>query len=251
MTTGTGGEVRLVGDKIELRDAKGTVLHTAPNEDVRVRSAPVGQPLEPVPNGWVAYAYAWGSSNPPFNNFVTTWKVPPAPSKWSYQTVFLFNSIEPSSGNAILQPVLQYGPSAAGGWDYWSVASWWLGGGHVYYTPLVKVTPGKELTGVMKLTSFGGGVYNYTSEFDGIPGTKLTVSGAPDVLTWATETLEVYNVGSSADLPPGLTSFWKINLRTTAGTPSVKWYTVSNAGEGITTKVVVQGATNAQVTITY
>lgn len=65
-----------------------------------------------------------GSS--PISSFATTWKVPAAPTTNHQQTIFLFNSIEPASGNAILQPVLQYGPSAAGGGSYWAVASWYV-----------------------------------------------------------------------------------------------------------------------------
>ncbi|KAF8310650.1 hypothetical protein DL93DRAFT_2084219 [Clavulina sp. PMI_390] len=50
------------------------------------------------------------SYNSPINYFDTTWVVPRAPQRPNDgQLLFLFNSIEPALGDAILQPVLQYG----------------------------------------------------------------------------------------------------------------------------------------------
>jgi len=45
--------------------------------------------------------------------------VPNAPSS-NGGTIFLFNGIAPTAQNWILQPVLQYGVSAAGGGNYWN-----------------------------------------------------------------------------------------------------------------------------------
>ena len=60
------------------------------------------------------------------------------------QTIFLFNGIEPGDFSHILQPVLQWGPSAAGGGASWSVASWYVGGGNAFHTNLVRGRRGRR-----------------------------------------------------------------------------------------------------------
>jgi len=162
----------------------------------------------------------------------------------------LFNSIEPASYDTILQPVLQYGPSAAGGGAYWAVASWYVTGQGAYYTKLVRVNVGQSLQGVITLTGITGGLYNYMSSFSNIRGTTLPLMGSAQ-LVWATETLESYNVATGSDYPRGSTVFSSINIRTTQGTPSVWWNIVSDSADRLITTVGVQGATNAKVTIKY
>jgi hypothetical protein len=164
--------------------------------------------------------------------------------------VFLFNSIEPASFNAILQPVLQYGPSAAGGGEYWAVASWYLVGAQTYYTSPIQVSVGDSLNGVVSLTSTSSTSFNYVSSFSNVNSTALTANGAAE-LVWATETLEAYGVTSSSDYPAGSTVFCDINLSTSSGTPSVTWSPVSDPDDGLITTVNIQGATGAEITINY
>jgi len=189
-----------------------------------------------------------GSS--PINYFDTTWTVPPAPPKSDGQTIFLFNSIEPQSGDAILQPVLQWGVSAAGGGAYWSIANWWGYKGVFHHTTLVQVPTGRVLQGIMTLTGQSGSTYNYMSWFNGI-GQGLRVTGVPEQLRWATETLEMYSLKSKSDIPPGQTTFSNIHLRTVAGYPAVSWSTVSSTADGVTTSVKKQGSNGAAVRIVY
>src|SRR5262249_25417780 len=127
-------------------------------------------------SGWIAYADWQNDSGNPVTSFSTTWTVPPEPATKSGQTIFLFNGIDPVDPyQPILQPVLQWGVSAAGGGDFWSVANWYvLGNGQALHTPLVQVNVGQSLEGVMKLTGQAAGKFNYTSEFTGI-GTTLSV----------------------------------------------------------------------------
>lgn len=248
-----GGEVRQVGDEIHLIDADGTILHVAPNDHKKVRPSPVEDATAPLQTGWVAYGYWYNTGSSPINHFTTQWKVPPAPTTYVGQTVYLFNSIEPASGDAILQPVLQYGPSPAGGGQYWSATSWWLIGSQVYYSTLVKVSVGQVLTGVITLTGSSGGTYSYTSAFTGLSGTSITAS-TTGVLLWATETLELYTYGASNSisvLPAGSTQFYNIGITTTTGTPAVTWTAVSDTTDGIITTINTQGASNAAITIKY
>ena len=73
--------------------------------------------ITPVDNGWVTYSYWKDSSITPITYFNTNWVVPSPPPTDSGQTVFLFNALEANlhglDSNFIVQPVLQWGPSAA------------------------------------------------------------------------------------------------------------------------------------------
>lgn len=192
-----GGKVSIVGDEVRLLDAHGNIVHSGK----RGAGTPVRTPttastgVKPEQSGWIAYG-DWYNTGDPINYFTTDWAVPDVPATNNGQTVFLFNAIEPASGDAILQPVLQYGGSAAGGGAYWAVASWFLYPGGTYYTNLVQVSTGQDLTGVMTMNGQNGTTYNYVSEFSNVDGTALQVDGA-ELLVWATETLEAYGITAS------------------------------------------------------
>jgi len=245
-----GGQVKTVGSEVHLLDVDGTVLHVAQKDSsVKVKSSSTSSGLEPLETGWIAYA-SWYNEGDPIDYFNTTWFVPDTPAAWDGQTLFYFNSIEPASGDAILQPVLQYGPSAAGGGEYWAVASWYLVGSDTYYTSPIQVNPGDTLDGVITLTSTDGTNYDYVTSFSNIGGTSLTASNSAQ-LVWATETLEVYSVESLDDFPTGSTEFFDINISTTTGTPSMSWTCVSDTADGIDCTVTEDGPINAIITITY
>lgn len=78
--------------------------------------------VNPTINGWVEDAN-WTSPSP-LGTLISFFTVPPAPTA-NGATIFLFPGAEPSNGSTILQPVLQYGPSAAGGGNNWAAASWY------------------------------------------------------------------------------------------------------------------------------
>ncbi len=108
-------------------------------------------------SGWIADAFWQNEIGKPVTSFKTTWKVPSAPKSSSGQTIFLFNGIDPADpSQAILQPVLQWGTSHAGGGPFWSIASWFVSGnGQAFFTPLVPVNVGDTLAGKMTLTGQG------------------------------------------------------------------------------------------------
>ena len=95
----------------------------------------------------------------PISYFSTKWIVPPAPATDNGQLVYLFNGIQQtSSGPFILQPVLQWGVSPAGGGSYWSITNWYVNGmgGIALKGNLVQVNSGDVLRGVMTLTGTVG-----------------------------------------------------------------------------------------------
>jgi len=176
-------------------------------------------------SGWIVDAFWTNDTGNPVTSFRTTWRVPPAPATSNGQTIFLFNGIDPADpSQAILQPVLQWGSSYAGGGAYWSVASWYvLGNGQAFFTPLVPVNEGDVLVGVMTLTAQANGLFSYTSEFEGIAGTNLPVQNVQQ-LVWCNETLEAYGITRCSDYPNvDLTAMESIELRTGNTTPAVHW----------------------------
>ncbi|KAF8179756.1 hypothetical protein K438DRAFT_1977123 [Mycena galopus ATCC 62051] len=240
-----GGKIVHAGENLQVLDADGTVVHTAAKSPTPASSA-----VAPEETGWVAYA-SWLNTAAPIGSFQTTWTVPPVPATNHGQTLFLFNSIEPATFDAIMQPVLQYGGSAAGGGAYWAVASWYLYGSNTFYTTPVEVSVGQQLHGEVQLVGGSGGTYNYNSAFTNVGGSSLTVDGGEE-LAWATITLETYSTTSSSDYPTGSTVFSGINLELDDGTfPGLNWATVSDTADGITTTINSESSTNGEITITY
>jgi len=215
-------------------------------------AAPSGQAptAGPVPAlqdvGWIENAQWNNTGTQPIVSFTTTWVVPPASASSDSQTVFLFNALQPNSAAHILQPVLQWGPSAAGGGNYWSITNWYadgVGGASVYQS-LQKVNPGDVLQGVMTCTGKSSKGYSYTSSFAGYPSLDVTVTDV-DQLTWAFETLEAYRpyntttktfdpLSQCSDYPDTtLTAMYDIEIRTgtpgTSGTAAtVNWFPVTS-----------------------
>ena len=181
-------------------------------------------------SGWITYCYWNNGTGTPLSTFKTTWQVPPPPSvQDSGEVVFLFNGIQNYGTNfGILQPVLQWGVSAAGGGPYWSVASWYVtSGGQAFHTNLVRVNPDDTLIGVMTLTGQSGSSFSYTSQFQGINGTLLPVQNIAE-LQWCNETLEAYGINACGNYPDTpMTEFTEIYLRTGAKVPAVSWTPVN------------------------
>lgn len=182
--------------------------------------------LKAVPafgSGWITYASWTNNTGTPLSLFSTRWIVPPEPATKSGQTIFLFNGIQNST--MIYQPVLQWGPSAAGGGNYWSVASWYVDGqgGQAFHSNLVRVNPGDVLVGVMTLTGQSPQGFSYNCQFQGIANTSLQIQNVQQ-LTWCIETLECYGITKCSDYPnTDKTAMASINLQTGSSHPNVNW----------------------------
>jgi hypothetical protein len=204
-------------------------------------------------SGWITFASWYNTYRTPIGYFSTDWNVPYPPTTYHAQTIFQFNSIEPAGGDAILQPVLQYGPSAAGGGEYWAVASWYVTGDQAYVTPLVEVQKNQFLAGYITLIQKRHQLCSYTCNFYGISGTSLTVYNIPE-LVWCTETLEVYNLTECTEFPPeAYSEIYGINIYMRNGDrPSMSW-SVTNVQTncGTQTVVITNSAVNGLVYIYY
>ncbi len=203
-------------------------------------------------SGWIAYAYWTNNTGHPVSRFATTWIVPPPPATDHGQTIFLFNGIQNST--MIYQPVLQWGPSAAGGGSYWAVASWYADGqgGVAFHSNLIQVNPGDVLVGVMAQTAQNGTQFSYNCDFDGIANTSLPITNVQE-LTWNIETLEAYGVQQCSDYPnANFTAFVNIDLQTSAGNPTISWTAVDSVTDcGQSAQVVSNANAGGEVDIYY
>ncbi|HLB92878.1 MAG TPA: hypothetical protein VJK27_11085 [Terriglobales bacterium] len=103
----------------------------------------------PAINGWLEYIST--TTNTSYAEIAATWTVPSPPTTDEGQTLFFFPGFEDTSDIAsIVQPVLQFGPSAAGGGDYWSISSWnCCVTGTVWYSVRKKVSTGDTILGTI------------------------------------------------------------------------------------------------------
>ncbi|HZY38875.1 MAG TPA: hypothetical protein VFE53_19580 [Mucilaginibacter sp.] len=193
-------------------------------------------------NGWAAYTY-W--SNPttsnPVTSFTTNWVVPKVPANQGSQTLFLFNGMQDgtTASSYIVQPVLQWGPSAAGGGKYWAITNWYVSSKQTFYGTLETVSTGTTLQGVMTETGKTGSNYNYTSSFVGYPPAQnISISNVPEAF-WCAETLEVYGVSRSTQYPNQTSMpFSSIQILQGSSNASISWTPVAATGGALPKAVV-------------
>jgi hypothetical protein len=221
-------------------------------------------PREPDPgitdDGWIENSQWRNYAAQPIVYFSTRWIVPPAPSSDDSQTIFLFNGMQPDSAANILQPVLQWGSSRAGGGSYWSITNWWADGqfGPATYQTPINVNPGDVLQGVMSCTGKSAAGFNYLSSFVGYPALDVTATDSEE-LTWAYETLEAYRpvdpttgkflpLSQCSDYPNvAFTAMTEIEIKT--GTPGsggadavIEWTAVTQFNDCGQTCVIVNNS---------
>jgi hypothetical protein len=222
---GTDGRLRKLGTSGEMLTDFGVL-----------RRRSLGAPLHPgnvahpestatpaFGSGWITYASWTNATGIPVSSFSTTWVVPDPPATQSGQVIFLFPGIQ--NETMIYQPVLQWGVSAAGGGNYWAVASWYVDGqgGLALHSNLVQVNPGDTLVGVMTQTGHSGGHFSYNCVFKGIANASLPIANV-DQLTWFVETLECYGITKASDYPDvALTEMKDISIATGSTNPAMTW----------------------------
>ena len=184
----------------------------------------------------------------------TTWTVPPEPSREDDQLLYLFNGLQDSPVTQILQPVLQWGRSPAGGGNSWALASWLVtAAGDAFRTQkLVEVQPGTVITGLMKLLSVHPTFSFWICEFVGFPDTALSVN-VTGQLVMPVQTLETYTVKDCRDYPATLvTSMRNISVNTKAAALGTGFTAVDRITDcGQHTDVVSNAAGAGQVDLYY
>jgi hypothetical protein len=209
--------------------------------------------LPALGSGWITFAAYTESATNVITFMTTTWTVPPAPRRGDGQLVYIFNGLQDSPVTHILQPVLQWGASPAGGGNRWSVASWFVdSSGNAFKSPLVDVNEGDVLTGVIRLTGQSGGTFNYTCEFVGLAGASIPVNGA-NQLVMPVETLECYNITECRDYPSTLfTAMRSISVSTSSGALNTNFSAVNSVTDcGQHTIVTSNNAGTGEVDLYY
>ena len=215
------------------------------------RRSPLGQSADD--SGWITYSLSEAPAGKSVQRLFTQWRVPEAPALHDQQLLYLFNALMDSNKRTILQPVLQWGESDAGGGNFWSVASWFVDlDGRTYHTQAIRVAPGQLLSGLITVTPAGGAPLSYHSEFVGIPGTQLSIQ-QPLPLTFATETLEAYYVYDCAEYPTtALTAFTDISMLISDGTSSLHWNPFNRTTDcGQHTTILNDSSTSGEVDLYY
>lgn len=203
--------------------------HVGLDDTVTLRGGVIGHyspcetpELEPPSGiGWVENTW----ENAPTSGYEiswlgNTWTVPSAPQTFEspLQTIYMFNSLLTSDQKEIIQPVLQWGPSHAGGGAYWIMASWLVNvnTGNYYFSTPINVSTGDTLVGLIYYVPVptGGGWCqdsNYLIQSEDQTTGQSTTLGAdstPQYTSAQSAVLEGYFIKQCSDFPAtGSTSF--------------------------------------------
>lgn len=210
-------------------------------------------------NGYITYAYGqlMDYTNQYPSYFSTNWTVPSPPLIASDQLIYLFIGLETIKYGIghIVQPVLQWGISPAGGGKYWSICNWYVNNNQFFYDSLIAVNPGDNLEGVIQITSSSDTLFNYNSSFTGYsPG--LTVVNLPP-LSMPIIAFEAYNL----DLCNEFSKDEKIRMRdiqinTDLPYTQVIWHSMNEVKEPVSkcgqfTKIINKSSHGGEIDIYF
>lgn len=253
-----GTQLRHNDTNVDIVWSNGTVMQSTPlSGNSRNSSQNIGRfsPRD-VDGGDVVFGYWKNDKISPIANFSTFWDVPPPPASSDGQVLYMYNALVSNEFDAMLQPVLQYGISAAGGGNFWAVSSWYLLNSDVFYTNLTVVPSNQTLGGFITInnittTSDGVTTYYYTSQFTGLPSSSMSVS-LNQQLVYAYEGFGDDSISGPSDLPAGRTTMRNINIFTLDEKDAdVAWTPYNNDNATLTTVTVVKNGTNGEVDILY
>jgi hypothetical protein len=185
-------------------------------------------------SAWKAWSqFAPGGS---VTSLSSDWIVPGEPSNSEGQTLFFWNGIEPEDTSAVLQPVLQWGSSAAGGGNYWAYSSWYVSSTHgSHFSPLIAVQQGDVITGSNILDSKSG-LWNISCTAPGRKSSVLSFKPVPGAWPTAYHVLEAYEVTNVCSLYPSAGSVNFTNIKVSfdnAPVDPIKWqFDTQTAGCG-------------------
>jgi hypothetical protein len=232
-------QLSLKGNRIRIMDAITGEVAEDLGEVSKERVGRLGRSQRsrvpsPAGGGWVGWAQWKNNSGSPIVHFSTTWDVPPPPLTSNGQLIYIFNGLEPAGKNWIIQPVLQWGSSPAGGGEFWAITNWFVNskGKSIRGGPLIEVAPETPLTTVISIEpQVATQTYNCVSSFVGHPDVDLTVTDVSRP-TWAYETLECHGITGCSDYPDvGSIVMSGIQLTVSEPTDSdgiLEWKTVTN-----------------------
>ena len=210
--------------------------------------------------GWITYADCQiYIHDPKPTYFSTEWVVPSPPINISKQTIFLFNGLvgyrmsdSLPTITLILQPVLQWGKSAAGGGEYWAICNWLVTNEGLYFhDSLIKVNSGDRLEGVIKLIPNSDTSYNYNSSFTGYLS-GLDVFNLPKLMN-PYVALEAYRTYDCNEYPPDeKIRMYNIQILIDSIYPPVIWRTYNMVDDcGQFTNIIDDSPNGGEVNIHF
>lgn len=193
------------------------------NEQTLQHVSPCQHPPIPTVNGYVEDANQLSQvDSAGYNFFSGLWNefgdfpVPNAPSSNDGQTLFLWLGLAPADGSTVIQPVLQWGSSAAGGGAFWAMANWYIdSSGNAFFSTPQQVNAGDHIafTVILNFGNAGcnadGTNCNYLVQWEDHSVAQPTLvsqefDALPNSYQWAFPgVLEAYNVVQCSDYPDG------------------------------------------------
>ena len=152
----------------------------------------------------------------------------------------------------IIQPVLQWGISPAGGGKYWSVCNWFvMSEDHYFHDSLIKVNPGDRLQGVVKRLAITDSTYLYNASFTGY-GEGLDVYNIR-YLGRGYLALETYGVRNCIDNPADeKMRMFNIKIMIDEGFPPLFWHIYNNIDHcGEFTNIIHESSDNGEINIHF
>jgi len=235
----------------------GSIIHADLETNTHTVISPLGEQThyEPCPHppthgrAWKAWTQYHNLDG--FTYMSANWGVPPAPAKPSLSEIlYYWPGTEPDNNTFVLQPVLQYGSTPAGGGLYWGVASWYVGD-RAFYTNLVSASVGDNMFGSM--TAFTNGSWAILSQNVNTKESVNLVVNNIITQTYAYCVLEAYNLFNCAnEYPEGTLVEQFTNLVTdVAGAPSTPNWVVQTKNPRICNEnAVVYSPTSTGITWT-
>jgi hypothetical protein len=203
-------------------------------------------------NGWTTWAdghiYDYFPSSPTY--FKATYIVPPNP-KDNHQLIYIFNGLGAidSGISHIVQPVLQWGHSPAGGGNYWAICNWYVNNNQFFYDSLVRVNPGDTLQGLIEMTASYNNKAEYFSSFLGYKS-GLRITNLPKLESLYV-VLETFNANCD-DLPKNeKIKIQEIRVRSDIENPTLLWNKYDNNACGQYSTIVDQSSTNGEIHLNF
>jgi hypothetical protein len=193
--------------------------HPADSQTVNVPVAGQTAASPAATNGWMVAGR--GTAARPVRYLHADFWVPRNPTSAGSQTVFLFPGMQNATGAAIFQPVLQWGPSAAGGGQYWSMASWVVTSTGCWVSPLRRVYAGDHLYGSVFARNCSSNVCDWTIWTNAVDrgySTTLKIRSGYQLTDVYGLALEAYDLTACSQLPASYAISRDIFVSDAAGT---------------------------------
>ncbi|HKJ81322.1 MAG TPA: T9SS type A sorting domain-containing protein, partial [Ignavibacteriaceae bacterium] len=206
-------------------------------------------------NGLITHAYGQVlMTDPVITCYSTEWIVPDPPSQKGKQIIYIFNAL--TTLNDIVQPVLQWGDSPAGGGDYWAICNWYVTrSGNAIFDTLIKVNSGTRLHGEINVIQQSNGLFSYRIGFKGF-NSFMQINDLP-LINIPIEALEAYNIQSCNEYPADeKIKMGNINIKVDSINPEMRWYSYDDKDNpandcGQYTNIVWESSINGQVDIHF